>query len=78
VIRLQIDEKGIYRLSAVGSILDASASASQGIKGGLSTFRAWGSHFGQRRTSKMFCVPTTGALPGKGPFSARLFDLPEN
>jgi hypothetical protein len=26
----------------------------------------------------MLYVSTTGAPPGKGPFSARLFDLPEN
>jgi hypothetical protein len=26
----------------------------------------------------MLYVPTTGAFPRKGPFSARLFDLPEN
>jgi hypothetical protein len=78
VVKLQIDENGIYRLSAVASILYASASASDGVKGCPSTFRAWGSHFGQGRTSKMLYVPTTGALPGKGPFSAPLFDLPEN
>lgn len=26
----------------------------------------------------MLYVPTAGALPGKGPLSARLFDVPEN
>jgi hypothetical protein len=68
----------MYRLGAVRSIIEASASASQGVKGRSATFRAWGSHFGRRGPSKMFYVPTAGALPGKGPFSARLFDLPEN
>jgi hypothetical protein len=37
--------------------------------------RAWDSHFGRRRTSKMLYVTTSAALPRKGPFSSRGFDL---
>jgi hypothetical protein len=60
------------------AFLELKRITSDGFKGCSPAFRAWGSRFGQRRTSKMLYVPATGAFPGKGPFSARLFDLPEN
>ena len=60
------------------NILGANASASDGNKGFSTTFRTWGSYFGQRGTSKMLYVPTAGALPCKGPFRSRHVDLFEN
>jgi hypothetical protein len=60
------------------AFLELKRITSDRVKACSPTFRAWGSHFGQRRTSKMLYVPTTDAPPSKGFFSARLFDLPEN
>jgi hypothetical protein len=48
------------------------------IEGRSTTFRAGGSEFGQRRTSKVLYVPAGGALPAKRPLLGRLFDPPQD
>ena len=51
--------------------------ASDGFKDCSFASRAWDSHFGRRRTSKVLYVTASAALPRKGPFSSRGFDLSE-
>src|SRR5438046_2903199 len=50
------------------------ASASYGIKIRPATSWTGSSHFGNRWTSKMFCVSTSGALPTERSFYARRLD----
>jgi hypothetical protein len=60
--------KRIARLCPRGSALD-------GIKLCSATFPAWGSHFGERETSKVLYVPASCALPSKRPLLRRLFEV---